>query len=190
MLKATRPARTDLADAAGRVLDDVLGDHLIVLFCGINPSLYSAAAGHHFARPGNRFWPALHLAGWTPRQLRPSEQHELPSYGVGVTNLAPRATTAAAELSRDELVEGAAALALKVERTTPQAVAFLGVTAFRSGFDDRAAVIGRQPVDLVAGVQTWVLPNPSGLNAHYQLSDLARLYGDLRVALAGAEPPG
>lgn len=179
------PSRDELAAASRLLLPDLVAGDPTVVFCGINPSLYSAATGHHFARPGNRFWPALFGAGWTPRLLRPWEQQELPSYGVGVTNLAPRPTVAAAELSAAELLDGAAALQAKLLSWKPRAVAFLGVTAYRVGFGDRHAVIGRQRVDVAAGVQTWVLPNPSGLNAHYQLPDLARIYGDLRTALLG-----
>lgn len=165
------------------MLADLLAPALDVVFCGINPSLYSAATGWHFARPGNRFWPALHLAGWMPRVLHPSEQAELPAYGVGVTNLVARATATAAELSREELVAGAGLLVGKLARLRPRAVAFLGVTAYRSGFGAPRAVIGRQDIDVAPGVQTWVLPNPSGLNAHYQLPELAQLYGDLRRRL-------
>jgi TDG/mug DNA glycosylase family protein len=155
-----------------------------VLFCGINPSLMSAARGHHFARPGNRFWPALHLAGLTPRRLDPEEDEELLRFGLGVTNLVDRPTRTAAELSLDELRAGADALTTLVGRYRPRAVAVLGVTAWRLAFDRAGGVMGRQE-RTIAGVPTWVLPNPSGLNAHYQLPDLARLYAQLRP-----EPPG
>ena len=184
MQPTSPPSRDELAAAADLLLADLVGPRLDVVFCGINPSLYSAATGFHFARPGNRFWPALFGAGWTPRLLRPWEQDELPSYGVGVTNLAPRPTVAAAELSPAELVAGAAALRVKLLVQKPRAVAFLGITAYRIGFGNTRAALGRQPADLVDGVQTWVLPNPSGLNAHYQLPDLVKLYGELRNALA------
>jgi double-stranded uracil-DNA glycosylase len=157
-----------------------------VLFCGINPSLTSAARGHHFARPGNRFWPALHLAGLTPRLLRPEEDEELLRYGLGVTNLVDRPTRTAAELSPEELRAGAAALTALVQRYRPRALAVLGITAWRLGFDRTGGGIGRQD-DGIGGVPTWVLPNPSGLNAHYQLPDLARLYAQLRP---DRTPPG
>jgi double-stranded uracil-DNA glycosylase len=185
------PTRDEVAAAGGALLPDLLAPGLLVWFVGINPSLYSAATGHHFARPGNRFWPALRLAGWTPRLLHPSEQGELPSYGAGITNLVPRATATAAELTPAEYVAGAAALRSKLLRWQPRAVAFLGVTAYRAGFGDRHASIGRQPGSVVDGVDTWVLPNPSGLNAHFQLPELARLYAELRVSLAAApsDPP-
>jgi TDG/mug DNA glycosylase family protein len=150
-----------------------------VLFCGINPSLLSAARGHHFARPGNRFWPALHLAGLTPRRLAPEEDRELPRYGLGVTNLVARPTRTAAELTADELREGAAALADLVGGYRPRIVAVLGITAWRLATGRPRSAWGRQP-DRIAGAETWVLPNPSGLNAHFQLPDLARLYAGLR----------
>ena len=183
MQRASPPSRDELAAASGLLLGDLLAAGLDVVFAGINPSLYSAATGHHFARPGNRFWPALHLAGWTPRLLHPAEQSELPAYGVGVTNLAPRPTATAAELAPGELLAGAAALRAKLARWRPRGVAFLGVTAYRIAFDEPHSAIGRQPVDVAPGVETWVLPNPSGLNAHYQLPELTRLYGELRAAL-------
>ncbi len=150
-----------------------------MLFCGINPSLLSAARGHHFARPGNRFWPALHLAGLTPRRLAPEEDRELPRYGLGVTNLVARPTRTAAELTADELREGAAALADLVGGYRPRILAVLGITAWRLATGRPRSAWGRQP-DRIAGAETWVLPNPSGLNAHFQLPDLARLYAGLR----------
>ena len=160
-------------------LRDVIAPDLDVLFCGINPSLLSAERGHHFARPGNRFWPALHLAGLTPRRMTPDEDAELPRYGLGITNVVARPTRAAAELSADELRTGAAELIELVEQFRPRVLAVLGVGAWRTAFERPAAVIGRQP-ERVGGAVTWVVPNPSGLNAHYQLPDLARLYRELR----------
>jgi len=159
-------------------LPDVVGAGIDVLFCGINPSLMSAARGHHFARPGNRFWPALHLAGLTPRRLTPEEDRELLRYGLGVTNLVDRPTRTAAELRREELRNGAAALTALVRRYRPRVVAVLGVTAWRLALGRAGDTIGRQGADL-AGAEAWVLPNPSGLNAHYQLRDLGRLYAQL-----------
>jgi len=161
-------------------LPDVIAPDLDILFCGINPSLMSAARGHHFARPGNRFWPALHLAGLTPRRLAPDEDRELLRYGIGVTNIVARPTRAAAELSVTELREGADALADLVSRHRPRLLAVLGVTAWRTAFGRPQATLGRQP-ERVGGAETWVAPNPSGLNAHHQLPDLARLYGALRA---------
>ena len=161
-------------------LPDIVAPNLDVLFCGINPSLVSAARGHHFARPGNRFWPALHLAGLTPRRLLPEEDRELLDHGLGVTNVVDRPTRAAAELTPAELREGAAALADLVSEYRPRVLAVLGVTAWRVGFDRPRAAMGLQP-EPVSGAATWVVPNPSGLNAHFQLPDLARIYRQLRA---------
>ena len=163
----------------GKPLRDVIAPDLDVLFVGINPSLLSAARGHHFARPGNRFWPALHLAGLTPRRLTPGEDGELPRYGLGVTNIVARPTRAAAELSTQELRDGAAELAALVARWRPRVVAVLGITAWRVALDRPKATLGRQP-ERLGGADTWVVPNPSGLNAHHQLPDLARRYRELR----------
>jgi TDG/mug DNA glycosylase family protein len=160
-------------------LPDVIAPGLDVLFCGINPSLVSAARGHHFARPGNRFWPALHRAGLTPRRFTPDEDRELLAHGLGVTNIAARPTRAAAELAPEELREGAAALADLVAEFRPRVLAVLGITAWRVAFQRPRAVLGPQP-ERVGGAATWVAPNPSGLNAHFQLPDLAAAYGRLR----------
>jgi TDG/mug DNA glycosylase family protein len=150
-----------------------------VLFVGINPSLRSCEVGHHFARPGNRFWPALHAAGFTPRRLRPDEDGGLPSFGVGVTNIARRPTRAASELSDDELRDGGRELAELVARFEPRLVAIVGVTAYRTAFDRPKAAFGLQDEPL-GGRPVWVLPNPSGLNAHFQLPQLAEVYGEAR----------
>jgi double-stranded uracil-DNA glycosylase len=161
-------------------LRDVGGPGLRVLFCGTNPSLISAERGHHFARPGNRFWPALHGAGLTPRLLSPGEDAELPRHGLGVTNLVDRPTRAASELGDAELRAGAAKLAALVGAWRPGVLAIVGLTAWRVGFERPRAGIGLQD-DAVGGAPVWVLPNPSGLNAHYQLPDLVRLFGALRA---------
>jgi double-stranded uracil-DNA glycosylase len=155
---------------------------LDVLFCGINPSLYSAAVGHHFARPGNRFWPALHAAGFTERLLSPFEGSVLLAAGYGISNFVARATATAEELTADELLAGAKVLARKIRKHRPRAVAFLGVGAYRKAFGRPKAALGRQMVR-INDAELWVLPNPSGLNANYQLMDLARLYGELRRAI-------
>lgn len=152
-----------------------------MLFCGINPSLYSGAVRHHFARPGNRFWPVLHGAGFTDRLLTPFEEDELLARGVGVTNLVARATASAAELTRDELRRGARVLAAKVRRHRPAIVAFLGIEAYRHAFARKDAKLGEQP-ERLEGARVWVLPNPSGLNAHYQLPELVRIYRELAEA--------
>jgi TDG/mug DNA glycosylase family protein len=179
---------TEDGGGPGKPLPDVIAPDLDVLFCGINPSLLSAARGHHFARPGNRFWPALHLAGLTPRRLAPEEDRELLRYGLGVTNLVDRPTRTAAELSPAELRDGAAALADLVARYRPRVLAVLGITAWRLASDRARAGWGRQEHRL-GGAETWVLPNPSGLNAHHQLPDLARLYGGLRAVPGREQPP-
>lgn len=182
-----RPTRQDLAAAAGATIPDLVGPDLRVLFSGINPSLYSAATGHHFARPGNRFWPALHRSGFTARQLHPSEQFELPARGLGITNVVARATARADELSPAELVAGGAILAALVERWRPRYLAVLGVTAYRAAFARPKAAMGPQP-DPIAGVPVWVLPNPSGLNAHYTVDTLAAAFAELRAAAGDPEP--
>jgi double-stranded uracil-DNA glycosylase len=182
--EARPPRRARRAPAAGggppgvlKPVPDVVGDGLRILFCGINPSIRSGETGLHFARPGNRFWPALHLAGLTPRVLRPDENAELPAYGIGVTNLADRPTRAASELTDDELREGVAHLAALAERWQPRVVAILGIGAFRVAFARPKAMLGPQP-ETVGGRPVWALPNPSGLNAHFRVEDLARLYAE------------
>jgi double-stranded uracil-DNA glycosylase len=176
-----RPSAAQLAAAAGKSIPDVIGPGLRVLFVGINPGLYSGATGHHFARPGNRFWPALHAAGFTARQLRPSEKRALLDLGLGVTNLVNRTTAAAAELDAAEYVAGRRKLAAKVRRYRPRTVAFLGIGAFAQAFGLKRVTPGRQ-VERFEGAAVWVLPNPSGLNANYQLAELARQFRALRKA--------
>jgi TDG/mug DNA glycosylase family protein len=173
-----RPTPAQIAAAAGRTIPDVIGPGLKVLFCGINPGLYSGAIGHHFGRPGNRFWPALHLAGITERLLSPWEDAALLERGCGVTNFVSRATATAEELTDEELKAGGRRLRRKVGRWWPKVVAFLGMTAYRTAFGQKKVVLGRQ-METMAGSAVWVLPNPSGLNAHYRLADLARLFAEL-----------
>jgi TDG/mug DNA glycosylase family protein len=174
-----RPSRADLAAAAGRSIRDVIAPGLDVLFCGINPGLYSAATGWHFARPGNRFWPALASAGFTPTVLHPSQRDELLTGGVGITNLVARGTATAAELDDEELRAGRRRLEAKVRRYRPRVVAIVGVGAYRTAFDRPRAQPGRQP-ETVFGAVLWVLPNTSGLNAHFQAEDFRRAFGELR----------
>lgn len=150
-----------------------------MLFVGINPGLYTAAVGHHFARPGNRFWKTLHAAGFTDHLMSPFDERELLQRGIGITNLVARATASAAELSDDELRAGSKTLERKVRRYRPGVVAFVGVGAYRTAFDRPRATIGPQP-DTLAGGRVWVLPNPSGLNANYQLPELTRRFRALR----------
>ncbi|MFE2689692.1 G/U mismatch-specific DNA glycosylase [Streptomyces mirabilis] len=179
----TRLTPADLEAARDRLVPDVVGDGLKVLFCGINPGLTTAATGHHFARPGNRFWPVLHLSGFTPRLMKPSEQGELPSYGLGITNVVARATARADELSAEEYREGGRLLSAKVERLRPGWLAVVGVTAYRAAFEDRKAAIGPQK-RTIGDTRVWVLPNPSGLNAHWTAATMAEEFGQLRVAAA------
>lgn len=169
------PTREELEAAKGNAIADVIAPGLLILFCGINPGLYSGYTGHHFARPGNRFWPTLRAAGFTPRLLKPEEERDLLPLGFGITNLAARVTATAAELSDAELVAGGAILREKVARFRPKVLAVLGVTAYRQAFKQPGAALGRQS-EALEGSEVWVLPNPSGLNAHYTPAALADHY--------------
>ena len=182
MIKQQRPTKADLLAAHGRAIDDVIRRELSVLFCGINPGLYSGAVGHHFARPGNRFWPALYASGFTHRLLSPFEENDLLAAGFGITNIVNRATASAAELSAEELTKGAEDLVAKLRYYRPKCLAVLGIGAYRSAFGNREAKLGLQQ-RFIGGSIAWVLPNPSGLNAHYQPQDLARLFLELRIAI-------
>jgi len=178
------PTKEALLAAAGKTVPDVIAPRLRVLFCGINPGLYSALVGHHFARPGNRFWPTLYAAGFTDRVLSPWEECELLQNGYGITNVVERATAKADELSSQELVEGSQRLVAKVHHYRPQFVALLGIGAYRTAFKHPKAGLGQQREPL-GSAALWILPNPSGLNAHYQAEDLARLFRELRLAIDG-----
>ena len=178
-----RHTKQQVEAARGGTIPDVIAPDLRVLFCGINPSLYSAATGHHFARPGNRFWPALHKAGFTDRRLSPDEGHRLTEFGCGLTNLVDEATARADELSAEALRSGAATLEAKVRRYEPGCVAFVGVTAYRTAFGRPDAVIGPS-AHRIGEAGVWVLPSTSGLNAHHQLGDLAKLFAELKRAAA------
>ncbi|GAA1280199.1 G/U mismatch-specific DNA glycosylase [Pseudonocardia aurantiaca] len=187
-----RLSRAELEAARDRTLDDVLpgpdDPPLRVLFCGINPGLVSAATGHHFARPGNRFWPALHGAGFTPRLLLPSEQDELRALGLGITNMAARATARADELTAAEMVAGGQKLRALVAEHHPAWLAVVGVTAFRTAFAAPRAAVGPQD-ERLGDTRIWVLPNPSGLNAHWQLPAMVEEYARLRAAAASPDTP-
>ena len=185
----TRPTAADLETARDATIPDVLAGGLRVVFAGINPGLYSAATGHHFARPGNRFWPTLHRSGFTPRQFRPDEQDQLLALGLGITNVAPRATARAAELTAAELREGALALQEKMARLRPQWLAVLGVTVYRTAFGHPDAVVGPQAAG-IGPTRLWVLPNPSGLNAHWTPAALAGEFARLRDQASGPSGPG
>ena len=176
-----KPTREEIAAAAGKTIADVIGAGLDVLFCGINPGLYTAAVGHHFGRPGNRFWPVLHRAGFTPRLFAPSEQRELLALGFGITNVVARATNAADQLTRQELIGGARILTRKVRRFKPRYLAIVGIGAYRTAFERPRAKLGLQE-KTIGGTRIWVLPNPSGLNANYQPAELVDLFAELRRA--------
>jgi double-stranded uracil-DNA glycosylase len=181
--KPFKPTKRQLAEAKGKTVPDVIAKDLRVLFCGINPGLYTAAVGHHFARPGNRFWPALCKSGFTDRLLSPFEEHELLNDRLGITNVVAHATATAAELTKEDFVRGGGLLKQKVRSYQPQIVAVLGVGAYRGAFEQPKAAIGEQ-IERIAGARVWVLPNPSGLNANYQLPDLVKLFKELRHAAA------
>ena len=182
MTKPWKPTKEQLLAATEKTVRDVIASDLRVLFCGINPGLYTAAVGHHFARPGNRFWPALWASGFTDRVLSPFEERELLESGYGITNVVSRTTATADLLTRDEIIAGGKRLRAKVLRYRPRILAVLGVGAYRTAFNQPKAVVGRQE-DRIGNTVLWVLPNPSGLNANYQAPDLARLFRELRDSL-------
>jgi len=180
--KPWKPTKEQLLAATEKTVRDVIAPDLRVLFCGINPGLYTAAVGHHFARPGNRFWPTLYAAGFTDRLLSPFDERELLKNGYGITNVVPRATASADLLTKEEMIEGGVRLRAKVLRYRPEVLAVLGLGAYRTAFNQPKAVVGRQE-DVIGNTVLWVLPNPSGLNANYQAAALARLFRELREAV-------
>ncbi|HKG80063.1 MAG TPA: G/U mismatch-specific DNA glycosylase [Pyrinomonadaceae bacterium] len=182
VIKPWKPTKEQLLAATEKTVRDVIAPDLRVLFCGINPGLYTAAVGHHFARPGNRFWPALYAAGFTDRLLSPFEERELLKSGYGITNVVMRASAAADSLTKEEIVAGGARLRAKVLRYRPRVLAVLGVGAYRTAFNQPRATVGRQE-ERIGDTILWVLPNPSGLNANYQAPELARLFRELKDAL-------
>ncbi|MEM9162329.1 MAG: G/U mismatch-specific DNA glycosylase [Cyanobacteria bacterium P01_F01_bin.4] len=182
MSSLRKPSKAEIQAAYGSTMPDIIGPNLKILFCGINPSLYSVAVGHHFARPGNRFWKALHGAGFTPQVYSPAADKGLLALGYGVTNVAWRATARADELSKAELLEGYQLLIEKVQTYQPFCLAVLGISAYRVAFQQPKARIGEQTLNW-HGTRLWALPNPSGLNAHYQVGDLAKIYKELRLAI-------
>lgn len=179
-----RPTKRDLIEARSLTTDDLIAPNLKILFCGINAGLYSAATGFHFARPGNRFWKAIHLSGFTGRQLDPSEEHELLELGYGITGFCRRATASASELSKGEIIEGGERLVTRVEKYQPRILAVLAMTAYRTAFNRPRAGLGLQE-EMIGRSKIWLLPNPSGLNANYQLPDFVRLFSELREASEG-----
>lgn len=174
-----KPTKRELVEARGRTTDDLIDHDLKILFCGINAGLYSAATGFHFARPGNRFWKALHLSGLTDRQLEPSEENELLELGFGITGFCRRATASASELSKQEIIAGGERLVKRVEKYKPRILAVLAMTAYRTAFNRSGATVGLQN-ETIQDTQIWLLPNPSGLNANYQLPDFVRLFAELK----------
>lgn len=183
-MTARRPTAAELKAAKNKTVPDLIAPGLTVLFCGINPGLYTAAIGHHFGRPGNRFWPTLHAAGFTPRLFDPSEEHELLPLGYGITNVVDRATAAADELNEEEMVAGGEVLRKKVLKFALKYLAILGIGAYRVAFDRPNAKIGLQP-ETVGKTRIWLLPSPSGLNAHYQGKDLVKAFHALRKDAEG-----
>ena len=181
-MPAAKPTKEELRLAINGTVSDLIDYDLKVLFCGINPGLYSGATGLHFARPGNRFWKALHGAGFSERLLDPSEEHELLENGYGITCFVERTTARADELTDEEFVLGGKMLLRKVEKYRPKTVAVLGIGAYQKAFGKPKARLGRQPENIGAA-DVWLLPNPSGLNAHYQLADFIELFSELRRSL-------
>ena len=181
MTKPWKPSKEQLLAATEKTVEDVIAPNLRVLFCGINPGLYTAAVGHHFARPGNRFWPALHAGGFTDRVLSPFDERELLKSGYGITNVVMRTTATADALTKEEIVAGGEQLRAKVLRYRPRVLAVLGVGAYRTAFNQPKATVGRQQ-ETIGDTILWVLPNPSGLNANYQAPELARLFRELKEA--------
>ena len=174
-----KPTKEQIAGAVGKAVPDVIAPGLRVLFCGINPGLYTAAVGHHFARPGNRFWPALYRSRFTERLLSAFEERDLLRIGVGITNVVAHATASAAELTKEDFIKGGRKLRAKIVRYQPRILAVLGVGAYREAFARPKAIVGPQ-AEMIGETRIWVLPNPSGLNANYQLDDLVKLFGQLR----------
>ena len=188
MPEVWKPTREQIAAAEGKTVRDVIAPNLHVLFCGINPGLYTAAVGHHFARPGNRFWKALNQGGFTDRLLSPFDERELLKSGYGVTNVVRRATAAAAQLSKEEVISGGRRLAARVQRYRPMCLAILGLGAYRTAFAQPKATVGLQP-EKIGDTILWVLPNPSGLNANYQQAELGRLFSELKTAIESRREP-
>lgn len=184
MLKPDKPTKEQIVKAYDKTVPDVIAPELHVLFCGINPGLYTAATGHHFARPGNRFWPTLYRSRFTPRLFSAAEEQQLLPLGYGITNFVKRATANAAELTAGELQQGAHELVRKIKKYRPKVLAVLGISAYRVAFNQPKAKLGLQS-QKIGSTFVWVLPNPSGLNAHFPPTELARVFSEFRSALAG-----
>lgn len=179
-MKSFRPTKAQLKAAVNLRVPDVIGPGLQILFCGINPGLYSAAIGHHFGRPGNRFYPALFGAGLTSKLFSPFEDQDLPALGLGITNFVERASASADELTPVELTAGGQTLLAKVGKYQPKILAILGVGAYRAAFAQPKAQVGPQ-AEMIGGARLWVLPNPSGLNAHFRLPDIIAYFIRLKA---------
>lgn len=183
--KPWKPTKAQLEAAKTKTVDDLIAPNLNVLFVGINPGLYTAAVNHHFGRPGNRFWPALHQGGFTPRLYSPFEEDLLLELGLGITNFVARATATAQELSREEVRAGGRIVEQKLLKFRPRWAAVMGVEAYRTAFDRPLAKVGRQD-HVIGRTALWVMPNPSGLNAHYTLPRLAAVMREFRDAVDAA----
>lgn len=181
-MKNEKPTKEEIRNALNKTVPDVIGPNLRVLFCGINPGLYTAAIGHHFGRPGNRFWKALFEAGFTDHLFDPREEQKLLGLGFGITNLVARATLSAADVATSEFVAGGEKLREKVAVYKPQWVAFVGIQAYRIAFGKPKTILGKQQ-ETIGSAKIWVLPSPSGLNAHYKPKELTKLFEELRLAV-------
>lgn len=177
-----KPTKEDLLAAKNKTLPDIIDYNLKVLFCGINPGLYTAAVGHHFGRPGNRFWKTLFEAGFTDRLLHPSEQELFLKKGYGITNLVERATNLASEIGNHEFTEGGKRLIHKIEEYKPKWLAFVGIGAYKIAFNQPHAITGKQDI-VIANANVWLLPSTSGLNANYRPMELVQLFKNLRLTL-------
>jgi TDG/mug DNA glycosylase family protein len=180
LVEPKKPTRAELQALTGKIIPDWIAPNLRILLVGINPSLYTAYTGYPFAFPGNRFWPTLYNSGLTDRLFAPSEVALLVARGIGITGLARRATATADELTKEELIEGGQQLIAKIEQNRPRAVGVLGISAYRTAFNRPKAQMGRQS-ETLGGVPLWLLPNPSGLNAHYNLERLAQVFREFRL---------
>lgn len=180
-MKIYRPTKQDLLAAANKTVPDIIGTNLKILFCGINPGLYTAAIGHHFGKPGNRFWQALYLTGFTPRLYSPFEDQKLLNLGFGITNLVSRSTATAAEISNQEFKTGGEILVDKIKKYQPLYTAFVGIGAYKLAFSKDKVKVGHQ-AGKIENTNVWVLPNTSGLNVNHRLTDFVELFNQLKKA--------
>ncbi len=181
MNKFYKPTQEEIIAAKNKTIDDVIDYNLKILFCGINPGLYTAAIGHNFGRSGNRFWPSLFEAGFTPEILSPFDEKKLLNYGLGITNFVARATAKADEIQKEEFIEGGEILKEKIKKYKPKILAVLGIGAYRIAFDKSKAKVGLQEEN-IGETKIWVLPNPSGLNAGYNFEKIVETLRELKIA--------